>query len=282
MIQFADKTTLGEVRQMWKTCFGDTDEYIDLYFTQKYKDENTLIYIVDDIPVASLQMLPYTITFYGKEISFYYLMGLCTLPEYRERGYMAELINKSHEVMKDRDIPLSILVPAEDWLFGFYKKFGYEQVFEKSSQPIPSLKLLLEKYPDIEDAYSFFKSQYESMDFCVQKNFIDFETIVEEYKMDGCPDKYNLSAMARIINVEYLVSLYAKANDFKSFIFKIDTDRYKVAKGEREKTNAQAALFDIDIKFLCRLLFGYKISELDEKYKALFVEHHPIINLMLE
>ncbi|HBK95633.1 MAG TPA: GNAT family N-acetyltransferase, partial [Porphyromonadaceae bacterium] len=29
---------------MWKTVFGDSDEYMEIYFREKYRNENTLIY----------------------------------------------------------------------------------------------------------------------------------------------------------------------------------------------------------------------------------------------
>ena len=107
MIQFANEHTMPLVRQMWKTCFGDADDFLDILFKYKYRNENTLIYFDGDKAVASLQMLPYTMTFYGEEIPFAYLAGLCTLPEYRRRGYMDQLIHRAHYVIGERGIPLS-------------------------------------------------------------------------------------------------------------------------------------------------------------------------------
>ena len=57
MIQFADDLTKQAVRDMWKEVFGDSDDYMDIYFKHKYQNENTLIYIEDNKPVASLQLL---------------------------------------------------------------------------------------------------------------------------------------------------------------------------------------------------------------------------------
>lgn len=99
MIQFANEHTMPLVRLMWKTCFGDADDFLDILFKYKYRNENTLIYFDGDKAVASLQMLPYTMTFYGEEIPFAYLAGLCTLPEYRRRGYMDQLIHRAHYVI---------------------------------------------------------------------------------------------------------------------------------------------------------------------------------------
>lgn len=257
MIQFANEHTMPLVRQMWKTCFGDADDFLDILFKYKYKNENTLIYFEGDEAVASLQMLPYTITFYGREIPFAYLAGLCTLPEYRRKGYMDQLIHKAHSVIAGRRIPLSILVPADDWLYGFYEKYGYETVFEKGTVPLYPLKKILEDNPDINEAYKVYDASFRNKDFCVQKTFTDFKAIVEEQIADGFPEKYNIAGMARVMDADYLYGLYLQEHPQTDICVK-------------------------DIRFLCRLLFGYQTDKLDEPFKSLFPLHHPVMNQMLE
>ncbi|MFV0420418.1 MAG: GNAT family N-acetyltransferase [Dysgonomonas sp.] len=287
MIQFANEHTAPLVRQMWKTCFEDTDEFLDIYFHYKYRNENTLIYFDGNKAVASLQMLPYSITFYKETIPFAYLAGLCTLPEYRNKGYMAKLINEAHHIIAQRNIHLSILIPAEDWLYGFYEKYGYEQVFERDDRLIP-LKEIIDQYSGIGEAYKAFNSLFCDKDFCVQKNEKDFEAIVEEYKSDGFPPKTNLSGMACIIDVYEGLRLYAKDNLSKQFRLKVNDSRtgassiYYINKGNVELV--QDLSFDIETNthLLCRLLFGYRLSELDSKLSIFFEEHQPIMNLMLE
>ncbi|MDH6309901.1 putative acetyltransferase [Dysgonomonas sp. PFB1-18] len=289
MIRFANEHTAPIVRQMWKTCFEDTEEFLDIFFTYKYKDENTLIYFEGDIAVASLQMLPYTITFYGQEIPFAYLAGLCTLPEHRQRGYMAKLIYEAHRIIAERSIVLAILIPAEDWLYGFYEKFGYEQVFEKGDDFIP-LKEIMDTYADPQEGYRVLDSMFRPLDFCVQKSEEDFEAIRKEYRLDGYPPKTNLSAMARIIDVWSALSMYAKANLSQKFRIKVNdsflqkASVYVIDKGSVELVLSPDGDYDIevDIRLLCKLLFGFRPEETGEIYHPFFESHHPIINLMLE
>jgi len=282
MIKFADKCTAPLVRQMWKTCFGDSEEFMDIYFSSKYKDENTLIYIEDGIPVASLQMLPYQITFYGEIIPFSYLAGLCTLPVYRKKGYMGQLINEAHRIIAEREIPLAILIPAEEWLYGFYEKYGYHQVFQKDDEEIP-LKRILQENPDMDKAYAVFDSMFRSKDFCVQKSREDFDTIVEEYRLDNCPQKTNLSGMAHIIDAWTLLKLYAAKNKHIKIVIEVTGDStYLIKNGWVEAIDGLAADIEVDNKLLCRLLFGYRTDELDIDLQSLFPVHHPVMNLMLE
>lgn len=287
MIQFANEHTAPLVRQMWKTCFGDSDEFLDIYFKYKYRNENTLIYYEGNKAVASLQMLPYTINFYRENIPFAYLAGLCTLPECRKKGYMAKLIHKAHEIIVSRNILLAILIPAEDWLYGFYEKYGYEQVFEKDEELIP-LKEIIDTYSDDKEAYEVFDPLFRYRDFCVQKTDEDFKAIVEDYIGDGFPPKTNLSGMARVMDVWGLLKLYAKDKLLKQFRLKVtdngESSVYYIDNGKVELVLTSDISFDIevDIRLLCRLLFGYRTNELDSRYKALFEQHHPVMNLMLE
>jgi hypothetical protein len=39
----ADYTSKGQVWDMWKRCFGDPDDYMELYFRHKYRPEDTLL-----------------------------------------------------------------------------------------------------------------------------------------------------------------------------------------------------------------------------------------------
>ncbi len=282
MIQFADNQTAPLVRQMWKTCFCDTEEFMDIFFSDKYRNENTLIYFEEDLPVASLQMIPYTITFYGETIPFAYLAGLCTLPEYRKRGYMDQLIHKAHQVLAERGIPLAILIPAEDWLFGFYEKYNYLQVFDKGDQNIP-LEEILKQHPDMDEAYQAFDGLFRNMDFCVQKNRADFETIVKEYSLDGYPPKTNLSGMARIIDPWFLLKLYAAKNPRIKVRIEVEEDTtYLIKGGWVEAIDGLSGDIQVDLKMLCRLLFGYNTDKLSEPLKTLFPIHHPVMNFMLE
>lgn len=290
MIKFANEQTRLLVRDMWKECFGDTDEFLDILFQYKYKDGNTLLYFDGDKVVASLQMLSYTITFYGQRIPFAYLAGLCTLPEYRNKGYMPLLIHEAHRIMADRNIPLAILIPAEDWLYHYYERFGYEQVFETGTEPIYPIQKILETYPDLHEAYQAYDAIYKDKDFCVQKDFDDFMSIVKEQKMEGFPTKYNLPGMARIIDPKALLNLYAGENADKTFSVKIKnacdfhsySSVFRITDGSVECDSQNNFDIETDFRFLCRLLFGYKTNQLSKPYKSLFAEHHPIMNQMLE
>lgn len=292
MIQFAKDSTKQQVWDMWKTVFGDSDDYMRIYFRHKYRNENTLIYFENDRAAASLQMLPYRFTFCGEEIQVYYLSGVSTLAEYRGKGYARKLLLKSFEVAKERNIPLILLVPQEDWLLNFYEKFGFAQVFDSGTEVLPSLKKIIDNNEgNLLEAYEEFDFIYRNEDMTVQKSHSDFEAIIEEAALFGYPSKMNLRGMARIIDAELLVNLFANKYKDKSFtasvsdeILKANNTIFSVSSGEVKKntSNIIQPLLKLDIKEFTQVLMGFRTSEKSTLISSLFPEKMPVMNMMLE
>jgi len=290
MIKNADDTTMQYVRQMWKICFDDTEEFMDLYFSEKYQNENTLIYFEKNLPVASLQMLPYFFTFCGVEIPVSYISGACTLPKFRNKGYMGKLMIKSFEVMNERNIPLSILVPADNQLCSYYEKYGFETVFDEGEKSELLKSILDEAITNFDNAFACFNDLFNEKDFCIQKSKTDFLTIVKESKSNSSPPKYNLLGMARLIDVEKLLNLFASKHPDKSFSICLNDNflqhnnaTFIIEKGKCKKAKAKPEKhFEIDVNILCQLLFGYHLERFQNNILSQhFHPQEPILNLML-
>ena len=95
----------SQLIDLWRTSFNDSEEFIKLFFDRVYKKENALFIEKNGKIVSALQMLPYVMTYYGKEISVNYIYGACTLPSERGQGLMRQLIQKAFEVMESRKVP---------------------------------------------------------------------------------------------------------------------------------------------------------------------------------
>ncbi|RNC64852.1 GNAT family N-acetyltransferase [Proteiniphilum sp. X52] len=310
MIQFADETTRPQVREMWKTVFGDPDDYMEVYFRHKYRDEATLLRMEGDKVVASLQMLPYRFNFCGREIPVIYLSGVSTLPGYRRKGYVRELLIKSFEEAQRKDVPLMVLAPQEEWLVGFYDRYGFAQTFDAGTEALPSLKLLLEKcHGDLHAAFREFNALFGQKDMTLQKSFDDFRAMVEEAALYDFPAKRNLTGMARVIDAQRLVSLFAACYQQKSFSIrvydellennnalftvmdgkverKLPVDRSGLRDREEaavdKKKPPRKPILATDVRELAQLLLGYHISEKGEPFSSLFPEKEPQMHFMLE
>ncbi|WP_298648661.1 GNAT family N-acetyltransferase [uncultured Proteiniphilum sp.] len=319
MIQFADETTRQQVWKMWKTVFDDPDDYMEIYFRHKYRDENSLLYLEEEHVVASLQMLPYRFTFCGREIPVLYLSGVSTLPGYRKKGYMRQLLVKSFEEAARKDVPLMLLVPQEEWLLKFYDRYGFAQTFDDGTEELPSLKELTGRYPgDLGAAFREFNTLFRQKDMTLQKSFDDFYAMVEEAALFDFPTKRSLKGMARVIDAERLLSLFADRYPRQSFsiivhdeLLKDNNAVFTVTDGKVERRplvtesggkGGEETLSDkentpqtgggdsspvesaltVDIRELAQLLLGYHTSEKAKPFNTLFPEKEPQMHFMLE
>ena len=136
MMRFAEKSDFPAVRALWETCFPDEGGFNDYFFAHFYKEEWTLLCLEDETLVAMVQMLPYRMTVGGEFREVTYIYGACTDPNHRRKGHMARLLERSFELDRQAGRIASVLIPAEKWLFDFYKPFGYEPFFHISRREI--------------------------------------------------------------------------------------------------------------------------------------------------
>ena len=143
MISYGKSEYIPELKIMWHKIFGDSESYLNSFFNKVYVDENTLVDIENGNVVSVLFMIPYKFIANGKETEIVYLYALATDPAYRGRKIMSKLIQKSLDLSTERGYALSVLIPADDSLFEYYRQFGFEEYFERV--------LLTKTIADIED-----------------------------------------------------------------------------------------------------------------------------------
>lgn len=128
---------IEQLKSLWKSLFGDTEAFISLFFHEVVREENIRVLEEKGRILSALYMLPYPFRIWNQEVTASYISGAGTLPEAQGRGLMRRLLIDSFKEMERRQIPLSILIPAEPWLYGFYEKSGYATVFAYNQQVYP-------------------------------------------------------------------------------------------------------------------------------------------------
>ena len=131
MIARATREQIPELRALWRNVFGDGPDFLDPFFTRVFVPENTLVWTEEGRVVSALYILPYTIPNGGETLRAAYLYALATEPAWRGRKIMSRLIEASFDLCAARGYALTMLVPAKDSLFGFYRGFGFEEFFER-------------------------------------------------------------------------------------------------------------------------------------------------------
>jgi diadenylate cyclase len=183
-------TTKDEVKTLWKLCFNDSDEFTDLYFKMRYKDEVNRVIREDGKIISALQMIPYPMTFCDEVISTSYISGACTHPDYRKHGAMKRLLKETHRCMYEDGVLLASLIPAEEWLFGYYARSGYapvfgyavEQVRVDRLRPAPGCQIEVCEFPGVEH-YHYFDSRMHGRRSCIQHPKEDFLVIMADLRL---------------------------------------------------------------------------------------------------
>ena len=136
MISFGEDKYIPTLKEMWKLCFQDEDTFIDFYFNEVYKNDETLVYLENGKPAAAFQMIPYSLKNGTEIFQAGYISGVMTHPDFRRKGLMKKLLFASFDIMRERGFDYTFLIPQEEWLFGFYEKFGYKATESPLPRPL--------------------------------------------------------------------------------------------------------------------------------------------------
>ena len=129
MIRLSVSADRNGIINLWHEAFGDSVEAIELFLNNRYIPENTVV-AEENGKIASMLFLLEGKLFVDSVIyNAYYLYAAATLKEFRGRGLMAEMLDFSRNLAKERNVDLICLKPAEDSLYDYYGKFGYKSVF---------------------------------------------------------------------------------------------------------------------------------------------------------
>lgn len=130
-VSASTKEDIGELIALWRTCFGDDEEYISAFMRARFVPERTLVGREDGRICSVLYLLDGKVRIAGEAFEAAYLYAVCTHPDFRSRGCMGELLRAAESLCRDLGLDYICLVPAEDSLFDYYSRFGYRSAFEE-------------------------------------------------------------------------------------------------------------------------------------------------------
>ena len=185
-------TIKEQTRRLWKLCFSDSEEFMDLYFSRRFTDQINRFIQQDGAVIAALQVIPYTLTFgEGREVPVGYVSGACTHPDFRNRGYMMRLLNRVHRQMFDDGLWFSSLIPAEEWLKDYYRRSGYEVCFHyfpytsALSESSASKSLKVSGAGLSKEVQSFFDVNMHKRQCCIQHTKDDLDVVLQDLTLAG-------------------------------------------------------------------------------------------------
>lgn len=177
------------VKELWEKVFcSDSEEFVKMYFDRVYRDENTFVKEADNTIVSAVQLIPYCMTYYGSVIKTGYISGASTLPAFEGRHLMTSLMSETINAAYERGDTLMILIPANDGLISFYKRFGFTPVFSKNETVFhlsDRNECILKKF-NIDNSkvfYKYFSRKMSERKNCIQHSYDDFLNICSDADM---------------------------------------------------------------------------------------------------
>ncbi len=203
LADFEDQNRIKqETRELWKLVFEDSEPFMDLYFSRVYKGEYNICCQIGHRVIAALQTLPYPMLYHGKEIKTVYISGVSTYPDYRKQDVGNNLMRQAHFSLYYHGVIFSTLIPAEDWLDGWYRKCGYSKSIVCTPPPVDVRGMSFDDFDKIQRKKS-----------CVLLHDMDgYDVIQEDIRLAGDeyePDTESTKAMIRVINAKEALRIYA-------------------------------------------------------------------------
>lgn len=107
----------NQIINLWHNVFGDDENYVK-FFLDECKNKLCLGYFIDDQLVSMLFLIDCNYQNYNGK----YVYAVATDKKYRNKGYASILVNEAKKYMND----FLWLIPAEESLFDYYSKLGFE------------------------------------------------------------------------------------------------------------------------------------------------------------
>ena len=191
-IRFANSEDFMQIQSLWKISFPEDPAFNDWFFKNIYRDENTLVHVVGNQVCAMLQMYPYYLTMDEFALPVQYIYGVCTHPDFRKQGLMAQLLHFAWEIGKENGQSASVLIPQENWLFDIYGKFGYRCGFflekidlDVARKPWEDCLIVEAAEEDIDQMSSIYKQQTSAQPGVMLRSRDDWTKQMRLYRAMG-------------------------------------------------------------------------------------------------
>jgi len=112
---------IPELRRLWQQAFGDTDAFLDSFFTIAFAPDRCRCVYENGQLAAALYW--FDCSYDGQKIA--YLYAVATDKAYQNRGLCRALMTDTHAHLAALGYASVMLVPGSEALFALYEKLGY-------------------------------------------------------------------------------------------------------------------------------------------------------------
>ena len=179
--QYHDQTLLKEaLAKMWRVNLGDSEDYLELYFKDKYHPTRAFCACDGQKVVSCFYSDYYKFNLFGEHIDVFYFGAGSTLPEYEGQKIISNLLAYSFKDLAAKGVALVVLSTYREELLPFLKKNGFGAVVKNSCNVhYPSQTRVEMELFSIDEFYSFYKKHIESEQFKAFLSAADLSTLFD-------------------------------------------------------------------------------------------------------
>ena len=148
---------IPDLRRLWQQAFGDTEEFLDSFFSMAFARERCRCITVEDRLVAALYW--FDCNWEGRKAAYVY--AVATDSAYQGKGYCRTLLEDTHSTLKKQGYALALLVPGEEGLFRLYEKCGYksfcpmeQKMLRAGEKAVPFRQVTVSEYAAAQKKYA--------------------------------------------------------------------------------------------------------------------------------
>jgi len=181
---------LGAIRKLWKVCFGDSEAFMDWYFSYRYYPAYSAVTERDGQIISAMQSCPLHVNVRGRLIAASMLAGVSTDPAWEKQGYMSRTFSHYMQLTRQGGMPLSINTPSH--LPNFFSK-GHWPVSDtlhftvevKTAPPMPNEVFSYGMTGDLAPLQLCYQQVMGRYSGSVSRTMADFALKFADYASDG-------------------------------------------------------------------------------------------------
>lgn len=139
MIRNAKSADRQAIYDSWRQVYSGVDvSELNYFFSRIYERGKTVVIEQDGRIISTLHAQPHVLAMKKKRLRINYLSGMVTIPDYRMRGHMGELMDS----VLDESSHQYLFTVIQAFHPQLYEKFGFETVCWHKQYRIPAKALL--------------------------------------------------------------------------------------------------------------------------------------------
>ena len=137
-IDYPAPSQIPALRRLWKAAFGDSEEFLDLFFSRGFSPKRCRCLTIGGQTAAALYW--FDAEYDGQKYA--YLYAVATDPKHRGRGCCRTLMEDVKELLAGQGYAGLLLVPQDEALAAMYRRMGYTDCttvteFAAPAEPTP-------------------------------------------------------------------------------------------------------------------------------------------------